>query len=218
MGVEVGQAINLFYENHIRGTDSAAAERVQRLHAQNEKSPQNAAHEMLREWMTSDVPQWIRQLVVEWAPEAQVLLSRRRLEDFSLADWERVCSRCWAIRNVARQIPSATLGKPEVSGQTPINERVPWFAEYTWSKRTGGGHTLREMLNYLIWDDQNSIMERVWKVAYADEHEWKLPSMGISTAGELIGLARPNEFPPRNNRDSRALYALGFNVERYGNA
>ena len=218
LGVEVGQAINFFYENHIRGTDSAAAERVEKLHAQNRNRPQNAADQMLREWMTSEVPQWIREIIIEWAPEAQVQLSKTRLEDFGLPDWQRVCSRCFAIRNVARQISNSTLGKAEVSGQTSLDERVLWFAEYSWSKRTGGGHTLREMLNYLIWDDGSSVMERVWRVAYADGHDWKLPYIGVSTAGELIGLARPDEFPPRNNRDSRVLYALGFNVERYGGA
>jgi hypothetical protein len=216
LGVEVGQAINFFYDNHIRGIDSAAAERVEKLHAQNRNSPQNAVDRMLREWMTSEVPEWIRQFILEWAPEAQVLLSKARLDDFGLPNWARVCSRSWAIRNVARQISNATLGKSEVSGQTSLDERVLWFAEYTSSKRTGGGHTLREMLNYLIWNDRISIMERMWKVAYADEHDWKLPYIGVSTAGELVGLARPEEFPARNNRDSRVLYALGYNVERYG--
>ena len=70
------------------------------------------------------------------------------------------------------------------------------------------------MLQYLIWDDRVPVAQRVWNVVY--EREWKLDYFGIGCAGELIGMARPNEFPPRNNRVSRVLYALGFDVTRYG--
>jgi hypothetical protein len=42
---------------------------------------------------------------------------------------------------------------------------------------------------------------------------WRLPKLGRSTLGELLGWARPDEFPPRNNRSNMALRAMGFDVD-----
>jgi hypothetical protein len=36
--------------------------------------------------------------------------------------------------------------------------------------------------------------------------------LGISALGELVGWALPDKFPPKNNRTSKALYALGNQV------
>ncbi|WP_371200120.1 phospholipase, partial [Ectothiorhodospira sp. PHS-1] len=35
---------------------------------------------------------------------------------------------------------------------------------------------------------------------------------GLSSLGEIVGWARPDEFPPRNMRTSKGLRALGYNV------
>lgn len=50
--------------------------------------------------------------------------------------------------------------------------------------------------------------ERIWNAVYAPE--WSLPHLGVNTLGELLGYARPDEFPPRNGRVSKTLYALGY--------
>jgi hypothetical protein len=41
---------------------------------------------------------------------------------------------------------------------------------------------------------------------------WKIPHLGISTIGEIVGWALPDDFPPRNGRTSKALTALGYEV------
>ena len=55
--------------------------------------------------------------------------------------------------------------------------------------------------------------ERLWIAA--NDSEWKIPRMGPHILGELIGYARPEEYPPRNNRVSKTLYALGFESITY---
>lgn len=42
--------------------------------------------------------------------------------------------------------------------------------------------------------------------------EWAIPRIGLSSLGEIVGWARPDEFPPRNMRTSKGLRALGYNV------
>ena len=42
--------------------------------------------------------------------------------------------------------------------------------------------------------------------------DWAIPHVGLSSLGEIVGWARPDEFPPRNMRTSKGLRALGYNV------
>lgn len=213
LAVEVGQAINFYYENHISGVEQAAGNAVETLHSINANDPQRAVDQMLSEWMTSEIPDSIRALILDWAPAVKALLKPETLRKFTLDDWSAICLRCHAVLNTARQMPNAIFGKPNDATATR-EERAGWYAEFTWSQRTIAGRTLPEVLQYLIWDDQTPAAERVWNVVH--EPQWKLPYFGISTAGELIGCGRPEDTPPRNNRDSRVLYALGFGVQRYG--
>ncbi|MBL8426498.1 MAG: phospholipase [Dechloromonas sp.] len=42
--------------------------------------------------------------------------------------------------------------------------------------------------------------------------DWAIPHIGLSSLGEIVVWARPDEFPPRNMRTSKGLRALGYNV------
>lgn len=72
--------------------------------------------------------------------------------------------------------------------------------------------TVQDVLEYVIWGDKagskQSVGERIWSAGH--DAEWKLPHLGLHILGELVGYARPDEYPPRNNRVSKTLYALGF--------
>lgn len=41
------------------------------------------------------------------------------------------------------------------------------------------------------------------------------PRIGVNQLAELVGWARPEHFPPRNGRTSKALKALGYDVRIY---
>jgi hypothetical protein len=45
---------------------------------------------------------------------------------------------------------------------------------------------------------------------------WRIDHIGISALGEVVGWALPDRFAPRNNRTSKALYALAFAVSVHG--
>lgn len=43
-------------------------------------------------------------------------------------------------------------------------------------------------------------------------HDWAIPHVSLSSLGEIVVWARPDEFPPRNMQTSKGLRALGYNV------
>ena len=68
------------------------------------------------------------------------------------------------------------------------------------------------MLYQLIWGSEKNIATRLWEASRSDE--WALPWLREATLGEILGWARPNEFPPRNGRSIKALKALGYSFEK----
>jgi hypothetical protein len=72
------------------------------------------------------------------------------------------------------------------------------------------------MLSWVLYGERPvAIEERIW-LATRDA-EWKIEHFSLSSIGETIGWARPELYPPRNNRTNKALRALGFDVRLYGN-
>ena len=94
-------------------------------------------------------------------------------------------------------------------------ERHKLFVEWLWNQRTRNGRNIVEVLRFVLWEESHPPAERMWRATLGNDPEWAMPHFGISSLGELMGWARPDEYPPRNNRVSRALYALGYDVRRY---
>src|SRR5690606_33093647 len=130
-----------------------------------------------------------------------------RLDEAQLG---RVVFLCHAARTHARQLPNGLLGLDDDERRS-IEERSIHFATYLWRLRSAGGHTVRDVLSVVIWGDElgdePEAAARIWDASHAP---WALPHLKSNILGELLGLARPETFPPRNNRVSRTLYALGF--------
>lgn len=57
----------------------------------------------------------------------------------------------------------------------------------------------------------STLPQRLYEVSFSRERSIRFA--GLSTFGELVGWALPSEFPPRNGRTSKALYALGYDVK-----
>ena len=67
----------------------------------------------------------------------------------------------------------------------------------------------RILLNYVVWGN-GSVSARLWNAIRSDD--WAIPHVGLSSLGEIVVWARPDEFPPRNMQTSKGLRALGYNV------
>ncbi len=89
------------------------------------------------------------------------------------------------------------------------------LARYLFERRAANGSNLLQTIN-LVFSGGNfdDVPLRLWD-ATADG-PWRIEHLGISALGEIIGWALPDRFPPRNNRTSKSLRSLGFDVTAYG--
>ena len=73
---------------------------------------------------------------------------------------------------------------------------------------------IRDLVKFLIWGASPANMaERLWLATTDEQHRYA--RFGSSTLGEAVGWARPEEYPPRNNRTNKALKSLGHDVRLF---
>jgi len=207
------QATEFWYDDEIRRSGNAVA-RVWELHAVNKRDPERAVRRAFQEWSefngggkwdfwVNQAPGELRQLL---RPE-----SLRALDQQSLS---RVMFLCHSGRAHARQIKNSTLGLP-AGHKTDEAGRCDIFARYLLGQNSPGGETIRSLLEFALWGDRadSSVASRLWQSEKSSR--WKIPHVGVSILGELVGYARPGEFPPRNMRVAKALTAFGFTGLRF---
>ena len=145
--------------------------------------------------------------IYEWAPRLKKHLARDRILKLDEAEFVEVVSRVHAMRDHAIKQENEHLGLPDAPQAG--DDKVQKFGEWLWGQRSGQGKTPLDLLNYVIWGN-GPITARLWNATRSDE--WAVAHVGLSSLGEVVGWARPDEFPPRNMRTSKGLRALGFNV------
>lgn len=191
---------------------------MEEVHRKNAVNPDAAVRSLLDRWCKFDgsghagdsYPAWIN----EHPRELSVLLMPDELAQLDIRRLGRILYLCHASREHARQIPNHELGLP--AGETRTREeRAPLLAEYLWSKTSRKGRRIKDLLEFVLWGDRRAgsqgnidVANRIWIATHNDE--WRLPHLGVHILGELLGYARPDQYPPRNNRVSKTLYALGF--------
>jgi hypothetical protein len=146
-------------------------------------------------------------MLTDWAETIRRTFSRENLGGLTEELWIEAASRVHAIRDYAGKHSSADLGSPDE--QLGNDEKVRQHCRILWVRKSEGGKTVRDLLEFVIWD-KGSIAERLWK-GYRTT-EWKIEGIGLSSLGEIVGWSRPDEYPPRNMRTSKGLRALGHPV------
>jgi hypothetical protein len=97
----------------------------------------------------------------------------------------------------------------------PKEQRVGVFANYLFTQRSQDGSTPPQVIDFVIHGGPSAeTPTRLFGASHAGPQ--KIPHLGLSALGEMVGWAMPNDFPPRNGRTNKALKALGFNVRIYG--
>ncbi len=141
----------------------------------------------------------------ETAPYLRNALSANSLDVMDEDSFYEVCLRVHSIRDYSRRVPNRKVGLPD-GVQYNIDEKVTALSKHIWNNPFGGIR-VNELLISLFYGGANEqLPERLWKAV--DE----VDCLGISSLGELVGWALPDEFPPRNGRTSKALRSLGYDV------
>jgi len=146
--------------------------------------------------------------IYDCAPKLRDYFSKKRILTLSEEDFIDAMTMIHSFSDYARRTSIYEKGKYNKP------ERVNMLAKEVYEGRNDSGQTILELFYYVLYEGtEDKIPERIYN-AY-NEKKIKFPYVGLSTIGEVVGWALPDKFPPRNGRTSKALYALGYDVELY---
>jgi len=204
-GVQADQFLHAYYYKQVKDGNRHPYEE---FFTKNSKNPELALREALKWWHDAAFDHSFEERTIyEWSPRLHELLARDRILKLSEEEFIDAVSRVHAVRNHAIKQENEHLGLPD-SPQTG-DDKVRKFGEWLWRQTSRDGKSALDLLNYVVWGD-GSIAGRLWNAVRSDQ--WAIPHIGLSSLGEIVGWARPNDYPPRNMRTSKGLRALGYDV------
>lgn len=223
LAIHFDQFLHAYYYDYVRAAafdddeELAGLPKVESFFAKHRANPTEALKEAARWWaaLPSD-PYREAEFIRDTAPAMRMKLSKDALLRMDLPSFCEALREVNAFRMHARQVKNVEYGLPADHHET-LDQRVTRLCEWLWKQRTPAGKGVRDTLEFVIWGTEPSDMEqRLW-LAVSNE-KYRLAHFGQSTLGEAVGWARPEKYPPRNNRTNKALRALGHDVKLFSNS
>jgi hypothetical protein len=214
------QFLHAYYYVRVRDdrSDDESAKSVSLVEKAFERHRSNKTSALAEavEWWFSlpTAPYGEDQFIATVAPRMQAAFDFARLKVWTLKDFQDTFFDVHAFKTHARQVRNSTLGLPRDHREN-VHGRSDRVAQWLWGQdREASQHGVRELLQFLVWGSTPSDMvERLWMVTR--DHPWRYDHFGPSTLGEAVGWARPDDYPPRNNRTNKALRSLGHDVRLF---
>lgn len=205
-GAQADQFIHAYYYRFVKG--HRGSQFVDAAHANNKGNPELALKDAMEWWKNSnfDYSEEKRHLL-EWAPQLRNALSNTMLRAISKEDFIEALSKVHAIRAYGGKRRNSDLGLDAYT--VKLEDKLVLHLSEMWEARSKGGKTVIDLLEYVIWG-KGAIEQRIWNGV--ESEEWGIPNLGFSALGEIVGWARPDEYPPRNDRSIKGLRALGQRV------
>ena len=218
--VHFDQFLHAYYYVRVRDEHSdeetvKSVELVNRAYERNKSNRAGALQEAADWWASlPEAPYGEDVFIGETTPMMRNTFALTELKDWQLEDFQKVFFQVHAFKAHARQMKNTTLGLPAGTHET-VEKRSDLVAKWLWElPREPSQMHIRDLLEFLIWGSSPaSMVERLWQVTNDDR--WRYDHFGPSTLGEAVGWARPDEFPPRNNRTNKALRSLGHDVRLF---
>lgn len=185
---------------------------VNRAHERNRHDPAGALREAATWWESlPEAPYGEDVFIRDTAPRIRERFSAASLANWKLEDFQETFFEVHAFKMHARQMRNAALGLNKNHHET-VRERSDRVARWLWDQpREASQMHIRDLVQFLIWGSAPANMaERLWLATTDSQRRYS--HFGPSTLGEAVGWARPDEFPPRNNRTNKALRSLGHEV------
>jgi len=208
-GVQADQFLHAFYYSQVRdGTRSHHWS----FYDKNKKNPEAALVDAMKWWSKLPKPPHNEDITMyEWATFLNQRMKEQIVTQLSLDDFIEVCARIHALREHSLRVKYTTFGSPMPLPKMNSEERIKLLAKWLYEQRSVMGKNVLETIYHILWGGPLAeAPSRIFDASSNDE--WKIPHFGISTVGELLGWAMPDQFPPRNGRTSKALTALGYDV------
>lgn len=218
--VHFDQFLHAYYYVRVREKededDSARShERVNRFFEKNQADKEGALRDAAVWWASlEEAPHGEDVFIAMTAPNMRELFAKERIATWTFDEFKAAMMGVNAFKMHARQVKNKFFGLPEGYRES-LEQRAHRLAEWQWSLDRRGKKSLVEMWTFLIWGAYPvNMTERLWMVT--DDEQWTFPRLGQSSLGEAVGWARPDDYPPRNNRTNKALRALGHgNVRQF---
>lgn len=178
---------------------------------------QTAAEEAALEWWASlpAAPNHEDRMMHSWAPFIRNHLTQDRVLQLSEDEFAKVFCKVHAFRNYADRVKYTVLGLTSMLDTMKSEERGDLVARQLFHSTTSSGKTILELLHFVLYDGRfEKLPDRLYEVARGNE-AMRIRLAGLSTFGEVVGWAIPEQFPPRNDRTNKALRALGYDVRVY---
>jgi len=207
-GVQADQFLHAFYYSNVRSGNRSLHVN---LHKTNESNPQKALLSAMEWWKTLKHPPHNEDVTIsQWSPAIRASLAANNVLALCEKEFKSTLAMIHAVREHSLRVRNSTLGLPE-NKVTNREVRLEKLGEWLFRQTSKEGHTVLETMNYVLYGGQRSdVPNRIWEAI--DSDQWRIPELGVSSIGELVGWALPDAFPPRNGRTSKALYALGYPV------
>ena len=216
------QFLHAYYYDYVRGSpieeddELSGLDKVDVFFKQNRANPGATLKEAARWWASLPAAPYGEDVFIhETAPMMRQRLSVDSLRQMaSVQAFHDAVSPIKSLRMHARQVKNTTFGLAADHHEN-MDRRVMRLCDWLWQQRTPTGKTVRDILEFVLWGTAPAdIGERLWQGIWGND--WRLEHFGQSMLGEAIGWARPDEYPPRNNRTNKALRALGHDVKLFG--
>lgn len=208
-GVLADQFLHAYYYNRVRDGVNYPYRELFKTNSNNREIAIQGAIDWWRQLSAAPSQEDIH--ITTWAPKVKQLLTSASLRSLTVAQFQELCLKIHAVRDHAKRVSSTTLGLQQGMQQLPQDDRVREFAKWLFVQKSPDGSTTCEVIDFVLHGGGlTEVPDRIFAACIEDEK--KIPHMGVSALGEMVGWAMPDDFPPRNGRTSKALTALGFNV------
>jgi hypothetical protein len=208
-GAQADQFLHAYYYTNV--IDEGRRSRYAEDYELNRSNPEVALAKAMEWWRGQEkAPTVEDRTLLEWAPFLRERLSVDKVQGLSQGEFEEVCKRVWSIQDHARRVANVTLNLPG-DRRHDIATKTHALAEFLFDRRAKNGARIQDVIYHVLYDgSDDDLPSRLWD-AVSNEN-WRIEHFGISALGEIVGWALPHRYPPRNNRTSKALRALGNNV------
>jgi hypothetical protein len=218
--VHFDQFLHAYYYDKVRdarseGDSTKSVELVNRAFLKHRENPSEALAEAAEWWASlPEAPYGEDIFIGEIAPWLRKRFALEELRTWKLEDFQEVFHEVHAFKTHARQMKNSIFGLPSGYSETEL-EKSNRVARWLWEmKREDSQMHIKDLLEFLVWGQSvPNMTERLWLVT--TDHKWRHEHFGPSSLGEAVGWARPDLFPPRNNRTNKALRSLGHDVDLF---
>lgn len=216
INIEIDRMLSWYYDNHIKDRKQGNVYSIiQELHDENYGNGKAGIGLVFKLWtnLTEEPENGLANFFENESSVVANYLSQSKILNLTDEELATVVYHCHALSGYIDKFNSyKDLGIERKNGaRVSLSDKSLAYVKTTLSGRNEEGLSIKDVLNYFIWGE-GLLEQRLWNCLGGDKR-YSFSGIGRSSLGELIGRARPSEFPVRNERISRTLYALGFDVD-----